>query len=134
MKMILNSWKVKDLSITEKNGSPTSSWQGNFGLKTTSLFADGTDMFAVQFELDMHDPMYNLSIKILYEFKLLDGVVDEAFKASSFPKVNAPAIAFPYLRALVSTITLQAGLGPVMLPSINFNKLVEEKEDSANNP
>jgi len=134
MKMILNSWKVKDLSITEKKESPTNSLQGNFGLKTTSLFADGTDMFAVQFELDMHDPLYNLSIKVLYEFKLLDGIVDEAFKASPFPKVNAPAIAFPYLRALVSTITLQAGLGPVMLPSINFNKLVEEKEDSVKNP
>ena len=134
MKMILSSWKVKDLSITEKRESPTNSLQGDFGLKTTSLFADGTDMFAVQFDLNMNDPLYNLSVKILYEFKLLDGIVDEAFKASSFPKVNAPAIAFPYLRALVSTITLQAGLGPVMLPSINFNKLVEEKEDLTKKP
>lgn len=132
MKMVLSGWKVKKLSITEKNGDSANGQQGQFGLSTTSLFADGTEMFAVQFELNMQDPMYNLSIKVLYEFKLLDGVVDEAFKASSFPKVNAPAIAFPYLRSLISTITLQAGLGPVILPSINFNRLIEEKDSSGN--
>lgn len=128
MKMILNGWKVKELSITEKKDDLVDGQQGRFGLETTSLFADGTDMFAVQFALNMQDPMYSLSIKALYEFKLLDGIVDDSFKASSFPKVNAPAIAFPYLRALISTITLQAGLGPVMLPSINFNKLAEENK------
>lgn len=132
MKMVLSGWKVKNLSITEKNGDSANGPQGQFGLSTTSLFADGTEMFAVQFELNMHDPMYDLSVKVLYEFKLLDGVVDEAFKASSFPKVNAPAIAFPYLRSLISTITLQAGLGPVILPSINFNRLIEEKDSSEN--
>ena len=58
----------------------------------------------------------------------LDEEITEEFKLSDFPKINAPAIAFPYLRALVSNITLQSGFDPVMLPSINFVKLAEERE------
>ena len=49
--------------------------------------------------------------------------ITEDFKLSSFPKINAPAIAFPYLRAFVSNLTLQSGLEPVILPSINFVQL-----------
>ena len=50
----------------------------------------------------------------------LDEDITEEFKVSDFPKINAPAIAFPYLRAFISNVTLQSGFNPVMLPSINF--------------
>ena len=49
------------------------------------------------------------------------------FKHSSFIKVNAPAIAFPYVRVFISNMTLNAGYNPVVLPSFNFIKLSEEK-------
>ncbi|WP_222708016.1 protein-export chaperone SecB [Algibacter pacificus] len=58
----------------------------------------------------------------------LDKDISEEFKLSDFPKINAPAIAFPYLRAYISNLTLQSGFEPVMLPSINFVNLAKEKE------
>ena len=36
------------------------------------------------------------------------------------PAINAPAIAFPYLRSFLSILTMQAGYPPVMIPSVNF--------------
>ena len=66
-------------------------------------------------------------VEALFMFSV-DGEITEGFKLSDFPKINAPAIAFPYLRAYISNLTLQSGLEPVMLPSINFVTLAKEKE------
>ncbi|PTU49224.1 hypothetical protein DBB42_26595 [Pseudomonas plecoglossicida] len=56
----------------------------------------------------------------------VDGPVDEEFKAGNFAFVNAPAIAYPFLRAFISNLTLNAGYSPVMLPSINFVAMKEK--------
>ena len=48
--------------------------------------------------------------------------IDEDFKESDFVKINSPAIAFPYLRSFISTLTLNAGLPPLILPAYNFTK------------
>lgn len=39
---------------------------------------------------------------------------------------NSLAIMFPYVRAFVSTITLQANVHPVVLPTVNLMGLTEE--------
>lgn len=39
---------------------------------------------------------------------------------------NSLAIIFPYVRAFVSTISLQANINPIMLPTINLMGLTEE--------
>lgn len=38
-------------------------------------------------------------------------------------RINAPAIAFPFLRSFITTVTANAGYHPVILPSINFVRL-----------
>ncbi|MEQ8906060.1 hypothetical protein [Ekhidna sp.] len=38
---------------------------------------------------------------------------------------NAPAIAFPYLRTFISTITLQANIRLLILPTLNLSPLAE---------
>lgn len=39
---------------------------------------------------------------------------------------NSIAILFPYIRAFVSTMSLQANVQPIMLPTINLTGLTEE--------
>lgn len=39
---------------------------------------------------------------------------------------NAVAILFPYVRALVSTFTANANVTPLILPTVNVNRLLEE--------
>lgn len=41
---------------------------------------------------------------------------------NEFGKVNAAAIIFPYIREHISSLALKAGLGPLILPPINFAK------------
>lgn len=38
----------------------------------------------------------------------------------AFGKVNGAAIIFPYIREIISNLSLKAGLGPIVLPPVNF--------------
>lgn len=42
--------------------------------------------------------------------------------------INAVAILFPYVRALISTYTANANVSPLILPAINVNKLASSEE------
>lgn len=42
---------------------------------------------------------------------------------------NSLAIMFPYIRAFISTISLQANVGPVVLPTVNLMGLTEELKE-----
>lgn len=42
---------------------------------------------------------------------------------------NAIAILYPYIRAIVSTYTANANINPLILPTINVNKLIKEEEN-----
>lgn len=91
-----------------------------FDMKTSQSFPeDNKKRFDLLFEVVIKDKYFDMNLAMLAIFEL-DDEITEQFKVSDFPKINAPAIAFPYLRALISNITLQAGFMPVMLPSINF--------------
>ena len=61
------------------------------------------------------------SCKFVARFECDDTITDE-FKHSNFPKVNAPAIAYPFLRAFVNNYFVNAGYNPVLLPTYNFTK------------
>lgn len=66
-------------------------------------------------------------MQVKYKSKFVtDSAIDEEFMSSNFPYVNAPAISYPFLRAFVSNLTLNAGYSPVMLPSVNFVALKEK--------
>lgn len=124
--------------------------------KIVSLFIDDEDKFIEHFGAALEDPQkrgraqfstkvdfeperffvtFDLSLvtengkalNVVYksEFKT-DCEIGEAFEASDFPYVNAPAIAYPYLRAFVSNLTLNSGYSPVMLPSVNFVALKDQ--------
>lgn len=133
MKIQLKNWKITNLnfSLTETESERV---ENSFNLATASYFQDSVDVnvFGVEFKLKIEDKQFDLFIEAMFHFELMDESVTEEFKLSSFPKVNAPAIAFPYLRAFVSNLTLQSGLEPIILPSINFVKLAEENSNTEN--
>lgn len=67
-----------------------------------------------------------LSIEYVAYFET-DEDIDDAFKKSPFPLVNAPAIAYPFLRSFISTLTVNAGHGVTLIPTINFQALASKK-------
>lgn len=118
MKISLKESKVKEMSFSIVKNDDRK--EDSFDLKTRQEFPEEDNRrFDLFFEINVKDTDFDLFIKMLFIFEIDDDITEE-FKVSDFPKINAPAIAFPYLRALISNITLQSGFKPVMLPSINF--------------
>ncbi len=58
------------------------------------------------------------------EFRFEDDVLSNG-ELSDYFLLNAPAIVFPYIRAYISTITIQSGLKPILLPTFNLSSLSE---------
>lgn len=79
--------------------------------------------YLVNFKLEIKSKEEDLFIKVnaIGLFSTLDAITEE-FKESSFVKVSSPAIAFPFLRSYVNTITTNSGISPIILPSFNFTK------------
>lgn len=101
-------------------------YQAKFDLQLANeLISDSPTHFAKVFTVNIS--MQNgqspeiITIKVVFNTVFqCNQNIDEAFLNSDFAKISAPAIGFPFLRAFVSNITIQAGVVPVILPSINF--------------
>lgn len=71
---------------------------------------------------------FNLQVQALSHFKIEGEVTDIVYK--NYTTINAPAIAYPYLRAFISNVVIQTGMKPIILPPLNFTvpPKSEEKE------
>jgi preprotein translocase subunit SecB len=78
--------------------------------------------FVVEFYLQLAHVQFDATVKMMTLFQT-DTVLDDAFKQSQLVQVNAPAIAFPFLRSFVVTMTTNAGYQMVMLPTVNLSGL-----------
>ena len=76
--------------------------------------------FAVLFELKV--PLAatsQLELDFVGIFETTEDITEE-FRQSHFPRINAPAVAYPYIRAFVSQFAVLAGFDPCTLPIRNF--------------
>ncbi len=99
----------------------------------SNLFKDDLKLendFALDFLIDLSDVNNNFVIKMqVFAFFSTNFPCDENFLQSDFAKHNAPAIAFPYIRAFISNFTLNSGYNPIILPAFNFQK---QNKDNSN--
>ena len=65
----------------------------------------------------------NILIHCVAEYEFQN--VSNKEEIPSFFYANSIAILFPYIRAFVSTVTLQANVKPLMLPTMNLSSLKE---------
>ena len=115
---MLKDYKVVNLNfeiLSEQN------IEDQFNLKVGQMFSEEEKekSFGIGFIVEIMSNSYKIKLEMRFFFES-DEIIDDNFKKSSFPKVNAPAIAFPYLRAYISNLTMQSGFTPLLLPSINF--------------
>lgn len=124
MKLQLSSNKVTSLNLIQSSEVGDFSDLEELGFMFEPVFLEeSSNFFKVFFVLRLKIKSSHLLV-IEYESEFeLDSACDDVFVSSDFPYVNAPAIAFPYLRAFVSTFLLNAGYEPIMLPSMNFSAM-----------
>lgn len=88
--------------------------------------------FLIHFKLDIKAPLLEeneddgvLKVDFIARFSSKEPITQE-FKDSNFPRVNAPAIAYPFIRAFVNNFFINSGYNPVLLPTYNFTKSIQE--------
>lgn len=78
--------------------------------------------YTINFEVSVSARNNNIRISVksvaLFE---ASSPIDEEFRQSAFVQTNSPAIAFPFLRSFINTLTANAGIPPVVLPAFNFS-------------
>lgn len=47
-----------------------------------------------------------------------------------FGRINGASIIFPFLREHIANLAMKAGLGPIMLPPVNFQKLNKNRQQN----
>lgn len=87
------------------------------------------NQFHLELNVDVQEETgkFNLTVKAISIFEFEQGANLEEYKSSMFV-VNAPAIAFPYVRAYIATLTAQSGLFTVTLPTFNLTSLADDLE------
>lgn len=127
MNIQLKEWKVKNLSFKINDIKIEKKTKKNsFNLSMGHFFSEeNSKEFGIGFRINIKDEEFNILMEMVFLFEL-DEDVDEKFKQSDFLTINAPAIAFPYVRSYISNLTLQSGFSPIILPSVNFVKLAKK--------
>ncbi|MCX6856665.1 MAG: hypothetical protein NTV80_17375 [Verrucomicrobia bacterium] len=102
---------------------PRGDVQANEDLRYSPIYREDKDSeFAVIFDLVQPlKPDSVLKMQYIAVFQT-SAVMDDAFRNSHFPKVNAPAVGYPYLRAFVSQFAVLTGCEPFTMPIRNFVK------------
>ncbi len=85
-------------------------------------------VFILSFTFDAsqgkENPNRIISVRCKATYKFNDPIAYESFPSMFF--ANSIAILFPYVRAFVSTLTLQANLTPpIIIPTLNLTSLEE---------
>lgn len=126
MKIQLKDWKVKELSWITKDPDCKEKTEANtFNLSFGHGIPDDVEReFVIGFKINLSEENFTLYIEMVFMFET-DEEINEEFINSSFIKINAPAIAFPYIRSFISNLTVQSGYSPIILPSVNFVALDE---------
>lgn len=85
--------------------------------------------FYVYIKLDIQslDNSFVVSLESKADFDT-EAEIDENFLSNNLVTINAPAIAFPFIRAYITTVTINAGYNAVILPAINFIQLKQESD------
>lgn len=123
--------KVRHLDLKEDNEAK----KDDFSFRFSNGFSENDpNSFIVLFDLAITSE-HGYRLEISYEASFgTDDAVSQDFKESAFPVVNAPAIAYPYLRSFVSLITLNSGYEPMILPTINFQTMFRDAKQGNTSP
>lgn len=84
---------------------------------------ENKNLFQLVFTIVMQNTDTNpaqiiLNLTVVGGFEMIGELSEEVIK--TFQEISAPTIVFPYIRALISTVTLQFGLNPITLPVMSF--------------
>ncbi|NWO06621.1 MAG: protein-export chaperone SecB [Alteromonadaceae bacterium] len=125
MKIQLRNTRVENLSFVTNDEVA----KDEFSLGVANGYSDKEpNVFLVRFDVKVKSE-HGYELKMDYEAEFAtDEDISQEFKESHFPVVNAPAIAYPYMRSFVSLLTLNGGYEVLILPTVNFQEMAKRQK------
>lgn len=116
-------YRVSKVSFTLEDSYKVQNEEFNQNIEVACNY-DTENNRLVEVKLDItinsKDNALNFFVSIKGGFEADKDVSDELFDYLS--KHNAPAILYPFARAIITNYTAQANIPPIILPAINFAK------------
>lgn len=84
---------------------------------------------ALDIEIKEEENTFHFFMRIKGGFQADNDMPQELFEIMATQ--NAPAILFPFARAIITTYTAQANIPPIILPSINFARIPQSVKQTA---
>lgn len=84
------------------------------------------NLFQISMPLIIKKSDFSLSMVAVGIFDFTSNIEDEAVRENMI-KNNGSAIIFPFIRSMVSQITAQPNMTPIVLPAINVTKMLDEE-------
>lgn len=133
MKFQLVKTQAKEFTLKteEKNSSNTQQELSisSLGVSLRLPELEETKSFAICFHLTatatIIEELINLDCEYWAFFEAETPLTQE-FLEGSFTTINAPAIAYPYLRSFVTSLLANAGYPAMYLPTVNFVELAKQ--------
>jgi preprotein translocase subunit SecB len=72
---------------------------------------------------------FHIHLNTISVFEFPEDTTEEAYTSNYFT-LNAPALAFPYIRAYISNLTAQSGLFTITLPTYNLTAMGEKLREN----
>lgn len=98
----------------------------DFGIKKSKVLEDNKMIIKLYTEVfknaEENNYPFEMSLCITGYFTISDPTEKFNFEP------NAIAILYPYIRSIVSTYTVNANVGPVILPAINVNEMLKQEK------
>ena len=76
-------------------------------------------------EAEKNNYPFEMQLNVTGHFRVTS---DGSANADDLFRVNAVAIRFPYLRALVTTFTANCNVPPLILPPVNVHKMIAQSD------
>jgi len=115
-----------DFRLNKKFKLPKDGISVDIGVKTKNVFSPDKKTLAVTLSAALFtktkNPPFMMKVSI-------EGIFtgDSFNDLKKFSKVHAPAHLMPFIREIVGTTTMKAGIPPLLLPPMNLTALFEEK-------
>ena len=104
--------------------------QLNIDFNATVNFTDDKKQLFYELACNVSDKNHVLSFHCVMVgvFSVIEGA--QNMELEKFAEYNAPALIMPYIRELVTTTTVRAGLNPVIFPPINIHAVIKDKKEN----
>lgn len=126
--IIFNDYVVKYIRFTANTNYDNSEVSISFKVGSNVKVSDDKTHMNVELQLDI----FKDAVENNYPFEMYLAIegrfvinTDEEDAIEKY-KPNALAILYPYARAIVSTYTAGANIAPLILPTVNINKLLKQ--------